>query len=148
MPNIPSTISDAYLYDELLRHIGPKEAEKWFKESVLHPVGKHRNSSQSIWSQDSSSCTTGSSNETSELCQSTLYVGAKEILNTPTKVRFDSLVNGASKLQDQDWITALDIEITPESSENIGLLFTDAAHLIFHDRGISESMSRRKSSFF
>ena len=139
-------ISDVYFYEELLRYVGPKEAIIWLQESLNCQVRKQGILNQFRLSLGSSS-RSSISIESSESMQSP-QEEKHEISNPSNNSHQRSFDLETTKLPDQTWTTASDIELTAESSENIGILFTDAAHLILHDKDFCARMRRRKSSFF
>ena len=55
-----------------------------------------------------------------------------------------SCSNVRSPLNDSGYLSALDIELTADAPENIGLLFTDAAHIVFNNS--KRKSLRRKST--
>ena len=143
-----NTISDAYFYDELLRHIGPQQTNEWFQDSVLHPVRQHKNSMQSPSSPGSNTRSSSSSNETVESFPSIPQENSQDTETTSNHHLFVSLESDASNFQGKLCMAALDVDLTHVSSEHIGLLFTDAAHLVLHATEKSEILRRRNSSFF
>ena len=130
---------DIYFYEELLRHVGPAKTNEWLEKSgLLHTA-----------SAPSSTYTPVTPTKKridvppQDILKSNEYDQNTECENDRLNP-ISSCSNVRSPLNDSGYLSALDIELTADAPENIGLLFTDAAHIVFNNS--KRNSLRRKST--
>lgn len=153
--NAPRNVSDTYFYLELLRSVGPEASNNWLGTVVAeksNSTPSPTNTSASIsssrpssWNrhgihmmpaaqQDNIQPTTTCESQRSDVTE---RVSAADPDQLP-----QMCCNGANLTK---W-TALDIELTAEPSDNLGLLFTDAAHIVLQECEFRKLRSQRRKS--
>jgi hypothetical protein len=159
-------VSDIYFYLELLESVGPEASNDWLQTSSIEkskrfrcpvavsppispaatqrrsphpkPILIHNNST--LFKDNESNSSSLSYPESPDQVHCRIVPEASPAQNSHTHTA--SMQSGISTL------TALDIELSMGPTCNVGLLFTDAAHIFLHDCELQSALRRRKSSVF
>ena len=151
-----SNLSDIYFYYELKRCIGPKQSDEWLQTCVVQNNDSIKMACARSLSNGSSKSfsVSFSSNSTAETVETDLGHALTE--QGPVKscknkeVEPENQCFDKATTDDRD-IAALDLCPHAETLTNLGLLFTDAAHVVFSQaetRRAAKSFRKFGSSFF
>ena len=136
----PRSISDIFFYEELLRQIGPNESNEWLKSSF-----KKRPSTPSP-KRTSVTASRVFKNSVSQDLSACVREGHSAEREKPPPVSRCS--QALLPPNNSPYPSALDIELMAEAPDNVGLLFTDAAHTLLNDSKFALSLRRHKSTLF
>jgi hypothetical protein len=123
-------VSDEFFYYELLRTVGQSESSKWLKSCEANAASPTVRSPKS-------QTTLRSCKPVPKLKET---AGNEKMERAPSAGRW--------KEHEIFCSAPSDTEVTAESLNNIGLLFTDAAHTVLNDKETSRNLQRKKSCLF
>jgi hypothetical protein len=156
-PSKYPSITDIYFYLELLESVGPEASNDW-----LHNSSKRLSPASPPTSPATGSTLTKNfnqsdgvllrTNESKSPCsskKSNFEIADRSPCCSIEAHPFQSLHSRSGSKDSNGYsLTALDIELTLEPMSNLGLLFTDAAHVVLQDLELKSARERRKSSVF
>jgi hypothetical protein len=159
------SVTDAYFYLELLRIVGPEASNQWLERCANHraQTPSQTNSSSINFSTSARSDSKGQNRPDQRVLQS--HPGTSSCNDASSRVQEENSavsgdinvceareINTGYSLQkcrnytNTTTMTASDIELTAEPSSHMGLLFTDAAHIVLDDCGFRELLAQRRKS--
>jgi hypothetical protein len=123
-------VCDEFFYYELLRTVGQSESSKWLKSCEVNAMSPTARSPKS---------------------QNTLraYKPVPKLEETAGNEKMERAPSAGRWNEYEIFCSApSDTEIIAESPNNIGLLFTDAAHIVLCDKETSRKFERKTSCVF